>query len=670
MFRSRGRRAAEKYIWWEGPSPAESNLLHPGTMAFSTAGVVAWELLKTFRGQQDVEYALELLSDTHWRKKSFDNLKIEPRTRKQQKVWAETQARDFFPGANYVITGRNHPELRAWINPRGTRDRYDLSTRFRPLAHPINIQWLMRAIRQMRDEDAAPIMSARAAILQAAGEPLPTDPRHRGSLISSAHALHHRGKVAPFPTTTERTFALAWQKLYEALPLIAEWTAVRGARLGGMTWQDATKQSKAWHNKALRDAKNAAKTTLFEQHQRRMARTELIFADLGEDWKLWRLPYGEQAEFDFEGANLKHCIVGYVHSNSTLLSLRLKGEPKVTFELRSGRIAQAKSYRNCQGGAASWEKERKLEKIPEEDRTLADFQAAEIAPGVFSAMSRAFKLFTTKGLATSDSFGSGDLATWRRWVHFSKKELRTGQAARRGRRAVHPVEPYKAVHWTEQPGGLSFKDAKDLIETRGKKGKLSARPLTLVDKGDHIEVLISKAPSVLIYPKHWKIPLWGMVQYTVQLTPAKTGSMVRIDRGKPYNVPFVSRPLAAPRKHLFARAPGKVRGGRPGDWIVWSIPDRKDAPSMGRCQPYADVDKRGVVLKMYWECPEPAGLRNVAQYDDGDDNYEHYCPSCDKWCKDLASYVKHVKSCPKYQQALRESSPCYKCNRSAPCNCK
>ncbi len=629
-----GRQAAElvrgPYQWFDGLSPIESgfyaeraqNRYGPGR-AIDGVGQTAWNLLTAFRAQPDVEHAFRLLlsrqkADPYtYHRSPFvggdgPDFAAPKRTRKQQRRWAAFQASRFWDGSlvnslfqarpthaysahrNYFWPVASSPEQRAlrdWLREMHSIIQPTLAWGhvsahyFRPNIGLMNVQWLMRETRHVLNEphDLSPLRT----VMFAAGEPRSEGPNY--AVVRRAHEVHRAGEESPEPTEHNRKVAQAWQQFYEALPVISEWSNAMGIRLGGMHWYEARQRALAWHRAAMKATKAQTVAEAARAHRLRMERQhEMVKADFGCGWKLWKLTAGDKGEFEYEAAVLKHCVRGY-HNNDRIYSLRLDGRPKVTFEVSgtgAGRyLNQAKSYRNTRAGFASWETLRTLQGIKLEERTVGDWQAAEIAPGAFDALAAALDWFEAKGIRAAIQ-DTNEANQWR-------KRAKGGQAAR------FPITAPE-LHWTETPGGLPYKAAVKLIKTKGRKGKLSARPVTLIQREGWIDVVIQRQVAVRIYPRYWQLDLWHLSTYSLKLTPAKAARLDRLDRGKPSNVKLTVRPMIEDAMHLLARAAGKVGSARPGDWVVWRIPELSERPYTG-CRPYAEIDARGVVRRMYWD---------------------------------------------------------------------
>ena len=488
-------------------------------------------------------------------------------------------------GDPWKIRGRFRREMHREIRPT-TPWGHIYGHHFRAGIGFLNVQWLMREVRHVLREPH-PLSPVRAVLFEA-GEPRAEGPNY--GVVRRANLEGRGGDEAPMPTRHARRVAQAWQQFYDALPVISEWSNAMGVRLGGMHWREARRRAQAWHRAALKGTK--AKTAFEEAaaHKLRMARQDkLVRADFGGGWKLWKLEAGDKDEFEYEAKTLKHCVRGY-HSSDGIWSLRLDGVPKVTFEVtgpRGGRyLNQAKSYRNTRAGFASWESWRTLQAIKPAKRTQYDWQVAELTSGTFDALASALDWFEANDVQVSTA-DTNEALQWR-------ARRKSGQAAR------FPVAPRAATHWTETPSGLPYKAAVKLIKERGRKGVLSAHPMKLIQHKGWIEVLVNRESVARIHPRFWRLDLWHLSTYVLKLTPAKAARLDRLDRGKPSNVKLTTRPMIEDAMHLLARAPCKVGTARPGDWVVWRIPELDERPTP-QCRPFAEVDARGVVRRMYWD---------------------------------------------------------------------
>ena len=174
------------------------------------------------------------------------------------------------------------------------------------------------------------------------------------------------------------------------------------------------------------------------------------------------------------------------------------------------------------------------------------------------------------------------------------------------------------------PAGLTFKDAKAYVAGT-KNGTYNAHPYRLVERPDHVAIFYAarntlpdsrwnsrrgpesgahSAEIARVYRDRWVlyIPDTSLTQrhngsLWNRLTPAK----IHWPRADFEYGGEGTRPAFAEAPYLAARAPGRAgKGSIPSDWLLWELP----LPEVHGCVLHLEVDRRGVLLDGFWDCPE------------------------------------------------------------------
>ena len=479
------------------------------------------------------------------------------------------------------------------------------------LAHPVDLRWLYRQVQSI-SRGAYPPLGRHKEVYLLAGDPK--------TLLDATHVPRlksHRTLLSKERIQARQEL----RRLYDALPTIVEWAAITETRLGGMSWREAHERAQTWHATALEIERVAE----LESEMRRLAPPQAVLRgdELPEDWTLVKFTRGSKAQYAEEGRKLHHCVGTYANHNTDIYSLRFRGEPAVTFQIAHARLSQAKSYRNQPAGMKSPEAWRLFFRAAKADR-LDLVDDVTIYPGVLPALERTLAAFKHRGITVN--IEGGDLRAFKLWKEALEPEGRRGRRQPLGRPVRVELEALAGVDALEEelstPGGLSYKDALRMIETRGKRGTLSISPMRLVRRADHVAVYarwgarltgLASREVFRIYPKRWVlfIPVAAIRRHSrlslwTRLTPAKFyATKASIGYGGDWTRPALPRGT-----FLMAHIPGKARGkNRPADWLMWSLVPRGEAPwNPGRyaaCIAVLEIDARGVLLDGYLDCPEP-----------------------------------------------------------------